>query len=29
MGLLIFAGHYLCYPLFAQLLFSRRTFKRF
>ncbi|MCG4454199.1 MULTISPECIES: EamA family transporter [unclassified Pseudomonas] len=29
MGLLIFALHYLCYPLFAQLLFSERFFKRF
>lgn len=28
MGLLIFALHYLCYPLFAQLLFSERIFKR-
>ena len=29
MGLLIFALHYLCYPLFAQLLFSERVFSRF
>ena len=28
MGMLIFALHYLCYPLFAQLLFSARIFLR-
>lgn len=27
MGLLILALHYLCYPLFAQLLFAERLFK--
>lgn len=29
MGLLIFGLHYLCYPLFAQLLFSERFFAKF
>jgi drug/metabolite transporter (DMT)-like permease len=29
MGLLIFVVHYLCYPLFAQLLFSERFSRRF
>lgn len=28
MGLLLFALHYLCYPLFARLLFSERVFRR-
>lgn len=28
MGVVIFALHYLSYPLFAQLLFSERIFKR-
>jgi drug/metabolite transporter (DMT)-like permease len=28
MGLLLLALHYLCYPLFAQLLFSARIFPR-
>lgn len=28
MGLLILALHYLCYPLFAQLLLSERVFSR-
>ncbi|MCY1520507.1 hypothetical protein D9M68_552870 [compost metagenome] len=29
MGMLILALHYLCYPLFAQLLLSERVFSRF
>lgn len=29
MGLLVFALHYLCYPILARLLFSERLFKRF
>ncbi|TBU96388.1 hypothetical protein [Phytopseudomonas dryadis] len=28
MGVLLFVLHYLCYPLFAQLLFSERFFRR-